>query len=91
MTGLYNNGFGGLLPAVSVGGGIELRAGGFQLDTGYFPWTNANPTYTYKDQLSKIIGGHNMYFGGYFVAGSEKRIQQPVHSRHFDLSQYVAR
>ena len=30
------------------------------LDTGYFPWNNANPTYTYKDQLSKIVGGHNM-------------------------------
>ena len=30
---------------------------------GYFPWNNANPTYTYKDQLSKIVGKHNMFIG----------------------------
>ena len=56
MTGLFNNGFGGLLPAVSVGGGVNYDTGGFMLDTGYFPWNNANPTYTYKDQISKILG-----------------------------------
>ena len=37
MTGLYNNGFGGLLPAVAVGGGVNYNTGGFNLDTGYFP------------------------------------------------------
>src|ERR1700683_2473230 len=71
MTGLFNNGFGGKLPAVGVSGGINYDTGGFSLDTGYFPWNNANPTFTYKDQLSKIIGDHNLYIGVYFVAAQK--------------------
>jgi hypothetical protein len=62
MTGLYNNGFGGLLPTVGTTGGINYDTNGFGLDTGYFPWNNANPTYTYKDQLTRIVGGHNLYW-----------------------------
>ena len=77
MTGLYNNGFGGLLPAVGVAGGINYDTGGFSLDTGYFPWNNANPTYTYKDQLTKIIGGHNLYFGAYVVAAEKNEENSP--------------
>jgi hypothetical protein len=77
MTGLYNNGFGGLLPAVAVGGGINYDTGGFMLDSGYFPWNNANPTYTYKDQLSKIVGGHNMFFGATFVAAQKNEENSP--------------
>jgi hypothetical protein len=71
MTGLFDNGFGGLVPAVNVAGGINYDTSGFSLDSGYFPWNNANPTYTYKDQLSKIIGNHNMIFGVYFVAAQK--------------------
>jgi len=71
MTGIFNNGFGGLLPAVSVGPGVTYDTGGFLMDSGYFPWNNANPTYTYKDQVSKIIGSHNLLFGGYFVAAQK--------------------
>jgi len=77
MTGLYNNGFGGLLPAVSVSGGVNYDTGGFSLDSGYFPWNNANPTYTLKDQLSKIVGGHNMFFGAYFVAAEKNEFNSP--------------
>jgi len=77
MTGLYNNGFGGLLPAVGVAGGINYDTGGFSLDTGYFPWNNANPTYTYKDQLTKIIGGHNLYFGASVVTAEKNEMNSP--------------
>ncbi|MGA2133609.1 MAG: Plug domain-containing protein [Bryobacteraceae bacterium] len=77
MTGLYNNGFGGLLPAVGVAGGVNYDTGGFALDTGYFPWNNANPTYTYKDQLTKIMGGHNLYFGVYIVAAEKNEENSP--------------
>ena len=77
MTGLYNNGFGGLLPAVSVGGGVNYDQGGFTMDTGYFPWNNANPTFTYKDQVSKIVGSHNLLFGAYYVAGQKNEENSP--------------
>lgn len=71
MTGLFDNGFGGKMPAVGVSGGINYDQNGFALDTGYFPWNNANPTFTYKDQVSKIIGDHNIYAGVYFVAAQK--------------------
>ncbi len=77
MTGLFNNGFGGVLPAASVSGGINYDTGGFSLDTGYFPWNNANPTYTFKDQISKIVGGHNLFFGFYAVAGQKNEQNSP--------------
>ncbi len=77
MTGLFNNGFGGLLPAVGISGGINYDTSGYGLDTGYFPWNNANPTYTYKDQLSKIVGGHNMYFGVYVVLAEKNEENSP--------------
>jgi hypothetical protein len=35
--------------------------------TGYFPWKNANPTYTYRDIMTYIHGNHTMFFGGYVV------------------------
>ncbi len=77
MTGLYNNGFGGLIPAVGASGGIGYDTSGFALDSGYFPWNNANPTYTYKDQLTRIIGSHNLYFGAYFVAAEKNEMNSP--------------
>ena len=77
MTGLYNNGFGGLMPAVGVAGGINYDTSGLALDTGYFPWNNANPTYTYKDQVTKIIGGHNLYMGVYVVAAEKNEENSP--------------
>jgi len=77
IGGLYNNGFGGLMPAVGVAGGVNYNTSGFALDTGYFPWNNANPTYTYKDQLTKIIGGHNLYFGAYVVAAEKNEENSP--------------
>ena len=77
MTGLFNNGFGGLLPAVSVGAGVGYDTGGFSLDTGYFPWNNANPTYTYKDQVTKIMGSHNFTFGASYVAAQKNEQNSP--------------
>lgn len=76
MTGLFN-GFGGLLPAVSVGAGVNYDTGGFLLDTGYFPWNNANPTYTFKDQITKIVGAHNFTFGATYVAGQKNEENSP--------------
>jgi len=77
MTGLFDNGFGGLLPTVGVSGGVNYDTAGLSLDTGYFPWNNANPTFTFKDQLSKIIGGHNLYFGAYYVAAQKNEDNSP--------------
>ncbi len=67
MTGLFDNGFGGKLPGVSIGSPYG-GGSGFQADLGGYPWNNANPTFTFRDQIAKIIGGHNIYAGFYFEA-----------------------
>jgi len=70
MPGIFNNGFRGLLPNIVIENTAEY-SGGFNAPTGYFPWNNANPTFTYKDNLTKIWGTHNLYFGAYFVAAQK--------------------
>jgi hypothetical protein len=69
MTGIFDNGFGGLLPAIQLLGG-NAYGGGFTEDTGPYSvngWENANPTYTLRDNVSKIIGKHNFQTGAYVV------------------------
>jgi hypothetical protein len=69
LVPLFANGLGGKLPAISVGAtNGTVYGGGFSADTGYFPWKNANPTYTYRDNLTKIIGNHTLLVGAYFAA-----------------------
>ncbi len=70
MPGIFNNGFRGLLPNVTIANTAEYN-GGFSLGTGYFPWHNSNPSFTYKDNLTKIIGAHNLLFGVAFIAAQK--------------------
>ena len=64
------------LPAFSIGNtfGGAYGTSGFAVDTGYFPWKNANPTYTFRDIMTYIHGNHTMFFGGY-VAFAQKNQQ----------------
>jgi hypothetical protein len=58
------------IPAFAVGNtsdGNIYGTGGFNVDTGYFPWKNANPTYTYRDTMTAILGNHTFFYGGYVV------------------------
>lgn len=70
MPGIFNNGFRGLLPNFSITNTAEY-GGGFGVGTGYFPWTNSNPTFTYKDNVTKIVGSHNLLFGALFIAAQK--------------------
>ena len=64
-TGIFPN-FGNKLPDISVSGNTSFNdfSEGY---SGYSPWNNANPTYTLRDNLTKITGKHNLQFGAYFV------------------------
>ena len=75
--GLYNNGYGGKVPGISISGGEY--GGGFAEDPGYVPQgpLNSNPTLTYRDNVTKIIGAHNLQFGAYFVNAHKNEIPQP--------------
>jgi hypothetical protein len=76
--GLYNNGYGGKVPGISVAGG-EFGGGGFAEDPGYVPQgpLNANPTFTFRDNVTKIVGPHNLQFGLYVVTAHKNEIPQP--------------
>jgi len=75
LVPLFSNGLGNKIPAFSVGAtnnGVAYGAG-FSVDTGYFPWKNANPTYSYRDIVTKIIRNHTLFFGAYFVAAQKNQ------------------
>ncbi len=73
MGSLFANGFDGKLPAIQLNTNTAY-GGGFGQDTGYFPWTNANPTYTYRDNMTKILGTHSFTFGAYFAAAQKNEL-----------------
>jgi hypothetical protein len=73
--GIYNNGFGGKVPGISLAGGQY----NFAEDPGYVPNgpLNSNPTFTFRDNVSKSIRGHNLQFGIYVVNAHKNEIPQP--------------
>ena len=70
------NNYGGKLPAINIGTGAAY-GGGFYMDPdGSWPEGpyNANPTYTLRDNMTKIVGRHNLQFGAYFVQGQKNEL-----------------
>ena len=84
MGFLFDNGFGGKLPSIQLGQQhcVWWRRCLGQ-DTGYFPWNNANPTYTYRDNVTKILGKHTLQFGALCRLCAEKRSRTLPTSRAF--------
>lgn len=81
MTGLFDNGFGGKLPGMSVNNGTPY-GGGFTADVAGWPWNNANPTYTYRDQIAKIWRSHNIY-AGFYLAAAQKNENNGAETQGF--------
>jgi len=75
--GIYDNGFGGKVP------GIQLTSSqyNFAEDPGYVPNgpLNSNPTFTFRDNLTKIVGAHNLQLGLYVVLAHKNEIPQPTY------------
>ena len=74
MTAIFDNGFGGKLPAINVSGN---NAYAFQADPSYEPWNNANPTYTMRDNVTKIIGKHTLQFGAFATIAQKNQENSP--------------
>ena len=72
-VGLFQNGFGGKLPGFQITGGTPY-GNGFGQDPEWIPWNNANPTYTFRDNVSKIVGRHNLQFGAYAVMAQKNEM-----------------
>jgi hypothetical protein len=69
-TGFFNNGFGNVLPSVNLVGN-STYGGGMSITTGFFPWKNSNPTYSYRDDLTKTTGKHTFTFGTNLIAAQK--------------------
>jgi hypothetical protein len=69
---LFNGNTTTVLPGINLVGGDSYNQG-FGEDPGYIPNGpyNSNPTYTYRDNVSKIIGRHNLQFGAYLVTAQK--------------------
>ncbi|MGB0040983.1 MAG: TonB-dependent receptor [Terriglobales bacterium] len=72
----FNNGFGGKLPDITLTGNAAYGGGFYQDVNGEWPEGkyNSNPTYTYRDNVTKLIGSHNLQFGAYFVAAQKNEL-----------------
>jgi hypothetical protein len=74
--GVFPNGGGGKIAGIGLANG---PFGGISEDPGYIPNgpLNSNPTYTYRDNVTKVAGTHNLQFGAYFTAAQKNEIPQP--------------
>ena len=62
----------GVLPGINLVDNTGLY-GNFGEDAGYIPngIYNSNPTYTFRDNVTKIVGKHNLQFGAYIAAAQK--------------------
>jgi hypothetical protein len=77
MGSIFNNGFGGKLPAITLSSNAAYGTGTWGNDSGYFPWNNANPTYTYRDNVTKTMGKHIFQFGVYTAFAQKNEENSP--------------
>ena len=81
MGFFFNNGFGGKVPAISAAGNNASYGGsGIFVDTSYTPWKFSNPTYTIREDMSKVWSKHTLQFGALFIIAQRNQINPPVGS-----------
>jgi len=76
MGSFFSNGFDGKLPTITLTGNTAYGGGFYQDVNGEWPEGkyNSNPTYTYRDNVTKIVGRHNLQAGAYFVAAQKNEL-----------------
>jgi hypothetical protein len=83
---IFNNGFGGKIPGLVIGGNNQAYGGtGFSVDPGYLPWHHTNPTYNFRDDASKVIGTHTLQMGVQVVDAQRNELNQAVGANTGDL------
>lgn len=68
---IFNNGVGGKTPSIIISGNNQEYGGaGFTADTSFTPWQHTNPTYSFRDDLTKVVKGmgeHQLHFGALLI------------------------
>jgi hypothetical protein len=79
MGAIFNNGFGGKVPGIVIGGtNQEYGGNGFTADPSYMPWEHTNPTYSYRDDVSKSLGKHTLQFGAQLIFSQRNQINSAI-------------
>jgi hypothetical protein len=71
---LFGGNGGGIIPGINFASTGAFN--GLGEDPGYIPQGpyNSNPTYTYRDNVSKSVGKHNLQFGAYLVTAQKNEL-----------------
>jgi hypothetical protein len=86
MGHIFNNGFGDKVPGIVIAGTNQAYGGnGFAVDPGYLPWHHSNPTYNFRDDVSKVIGKHTVQTGIQVVVAQRNELNQAVGANTGDL------
>ncbi len=64
----------GKLSGITLAPGNLAYGGGFSVDPGYAPWQLANPTWSAKDDISKVIHKHTVQMGVQAILGQRNEI-----------------
>jgi hypothetical protein len=68
MGYLFDNGFGGKIPGIFIGGNNAAYGGaGFTVDTSFMPWYHGRGTLGFRDGLSKVHGPHTLQVGVQYI------------------------
>jgi hypothetical protein len=79
MATLFENGSGGKLPGISIAGSNAAYGGlGFSADPGYMPWSHSNPVISFSDNVTKVLGRHNLQFGAQWVIYRRNQTNGPI-------------
>jgi len=91
MGYLFNNGFGGKIPGIVIGGTNAAYGGtGFAVDPAYMPWTHSNPTYDIRDDATLALAKHTLTFGFILTIAQRNEINPPVGANTGDLQGIVS-
>ena len=86
MGQIFNNGFGGKMPGVNFLGTNAAYGGrGFAADPSYMPWYHTNPTYSFRDDISKAMGKHTLQFGAQYVYSQRNQTNNAIGAASGDL------
>ncbi len=84
LSTIFNNGGAGTngvpkIPGISIAGNNAEYGGlGFAADPGYMPWDHSNPLYSIGDNLTKVLGRHNLQFGAQWVIFQRNQTNAPI-------------
>jgi len=86
MGYLFDNGFGGKVPGIVIGGTNAAYGGdGFGVDSSFVPYHHTNPTYSFGDDVTKVLGKHTLLFGFQMILAQKNETNPAIGAATGDL------